>query len=170
MTGVAKDMLGQPNKLESMVPKLDFVFQSRVTFNPTITLGNLGGMGVRMMIGIQGGDFEGPSIRGKILPGGAEWPLVRPDGVGIIDARYTLETDDGVLINIRNTGYRQGPSATMAKLNGRKEVVDPEEYYLRTYTIFEAPVGQYDWLARHVFIGIGERQPEVLYLRYYVLR
>jgi hypothetical protein len=49
MTDVATDMLGRPTKLESMIPKLDFVFQSRVTFKPTITLGNLGGMGVRMM-------------------------------------------------------------------------------------------------------------------------
>jgi hypothetical protein len=170
MTDVETDKLGQPTKLESMVPKLDFVFQSRVTFKPTITLGNLGGMGVRMMIGIQGGDFEGPSMRGRILPGGAEWPLVRPDGVGLVDARYTLETDDGVLINIRNTGYRHGPPETMARLNARKETVDPEEYYLRTYTVFEAPVGRYDWLSRHVFIGIAERQPEVLFVRYYVLR
>ena len=72
MTDVATDMLGQPNKLESMVPKLDFVFQSRVTFKPTITLGNLGGMGVRMMIGIRAEILEADSIRGKILPGGAK--------------------------------------------------------------------------------------------------
>jgi len=134
-----------------------------------MTLGTLGGMGVRMMIPILGGDFEGPAVHGRILPGGAEWPLIRPDGVGTVDARYTLETDDGVLINVRNTGYRHGPPEVMAKLNA-KEAVDPLAYYLRTYTVFEAPDGPYEWLARHVFIGIGERQPEVLFLRYYVLR
>jgi hypothetical protein len=58
----------------------------------------------------------------------------------------------------------------MAKLGEKKDVVDPMSYYLRTYTIFEAPVGRYDWLSRHVFIGIGERHPKVLYLRYYILR
>jgi hypothetical protein len=153
-----------------MVPKLDYVLQSRILMQPAITLGNLGGMGVRKMVAILGGDFEGPSLRGRILPGGAEWPLIRPDGVGMVDARYTWETDDGVLINIRNTGYRHGPPATMAKLDAKQDVIDPESYYLRTYTSFEAPNGRYEWLARHVFIGIGERHPKVLFLRYYVLR
>jgi hypothetical protein len=159
----------QPTKLASMAPKLDFVLQSRVIFNPVMTLGTLGGMGVRMMVPILGGDFEGPSLHGRILPGGAEWPFIRPDGVGIVDARYSWETDDGVLINVRNTGYRHGPPEVMAKLNA-KQAVDPRTYYLRTYTVFEAPDGPYSWLTRHVFIGMGERQPEVLFLWYYILR
>lgn len=170
MSTNTNDILGQPTKLESMLPQLDFVVQSRVLVDPAIVLGNLGETGTRMMIAIQGGDFEGPLLRGRILPGGGEWPLLRPDGVGVVDARYTWETDDGVLINVRNTGYRHGPAETMAKLNAKKDEVDPTAYYLRTYTIFEAPVGRYDWLSRHVFIGIGERQPKVLYLRYYILR
>jgi hypothetical protein len=51
-------------------------------------------------------------------------------------------------------------------VDAKQDLVDPESYYLRTYTAFEAPNGRYDWLARHVFIGIGERQPKVLFLRY----
>ena len=163
------DPSDKPTKLPSMVPKLDFVFQSRIIFDPVLKLGTLGGMGVRMMIPIIGGDFEGSSLRGRILSGGGEWPLVRPDGIGLVDARYTWETDDGVLINVRNTGYRHGPPEVMAKLSA-KEMVDPQAYYLRTYTIFEAPDGPLSWLTRHVFIGMGERQPEVLFVRYYMLR
>jgi hypothetical protein len=58
----------------------------------------------------------------------------------------------------------------MTRLDQKQNIIDPESYYLRTYTIFEAPVGKYDWLSRHVFVGIGERQPKVLFLRYYILR
>lgn len=158
----------QPTKIRS--PKFEFAFQSRVLVNPRLTsLGNVGGMGVRKMLEILGGDFEGPEMRGRILPGGGDWPLLRPDGVGLVDARYTFETDDGVLINIFNTGYRHAPKETLAVLDAKESIVDPDHYYLRTWTRFEAPLGKYDWLSRHVFVGIGERHPEVLFLRYYRL-
>lgn len=75
-----------------------------------------------------------------------------------IDARYSFETDDGVLINIRNTGYRVIAPELRAQMKAR--VVDAGQYYFRTYSVFEAPVGKYDWLTRNVFIGFGERHPK----------
>ena len=104
-------------------------------------------------------------INGRILEGGTEWPLIRPDGADAIDARYSLETDDGILINIRNTGYRVIPPDLQPKL--KSEVVDASRYYFRTYTVLEAPVGKYDWVTRNVFIGFGERHPALLHLWYY---
>ena len=158
----------QPTKPRD--PVFEFVFQSRVLVNPVLTtLGNVGGSGVRKMLDIWGGDFEGPKLRGKILPGGGDWPLLRPDGVGVVDARYTLQTDDGVLINIINGGFRHAPPDTLSKLDAKTSVVDPDSYYLRTTTRFEAPAGKYDWLSRYVFVGMGERHPEVLFLRYFML-
>lgn len=158
----------QPTKIRE--PQFEFAFQSRVLVNPELpVLGNVGGMGVRKMLQIFGGDFEGPKLRGKILPGGGDWPLLRPDGVGLVNARYTFETDDGVFINIYNTGFRHAPPEALAVLDAKQAVVDPDSYYLRTYTQFEAPLGKYDWMAKHVFIGIGERHPEVLFLRYYMV-
>ncbi|MEP7223200.1 MAG: DUF3237 domain-containing protein [Novosphingobium sp.] len=150
---------------------MEFLMQSRVLVNPVLhDLGNVGGMGNRKMLQIWGGDFDGPKLKGKIIPGGGDWPLVRPDGVGLVDARYTLETDDGVFINIYNNGYRHAQPEALAELDAKQSVVNPDAYYLRTYTRFEAPLGKYDWLAKHVFIGIGERHPEVLFLRYFMLR
>ncbi|MYM34368.1 DUF3237 family protein [Duganella sp. FT94W] len=159
----------KPTKLETMTPNLEFVLQSRVLVAPVMSINNLGQMGTRLMLPIIGGDFEGPLLRGRIVAGGGDWPLVRNDGVGLVDARYTYETDDGVFINIRNTGYRHGSPEAIAKLQAKEGVPDPESYYLRTYTVFEAPPGPYEWLARHVFVGIGERHPHVLFLRYYKL-
>ena len=152
-----------------MTPTFEFVLQSRVLVGPVMSIVNLGGMGTRLMLPIIGGDFEGPRLRGRIVPGGGDWPLVRNDGVGMTDARYTYETHDGVFINIRNTGYRHGPPAAIAMLQAKQEVPDPESYYLRTSTTFEAPPGPYEWLSRHVFVGIAERHPEVLFLRYFML-
>ncbi|MFM0229657.1 DUF3237 domain-containing protein [Paraburkholderia sediminicola] len=159
----------QPTKLASMLPRFEYLMQARVLAAPALRMGNSNGMGERIMMPILGGDFEGPRLRGRIVPGGGDWPLIRPDGVGQTDARYTLETDDGVFINIRNTGYRHGPAEAMKTLNSYHGVADPESYYLRVWTAFEAPVGKYDWLARHVFFGIAERHPKVLFLRYYML-
>ncbi|MGH6988429.1 MAG: DUF3237 domain-containing protein [Stellaceae bacterium] len=160
----------QPQKLPGMLPQFDYVMQTRVTTAPRMVLGNYGGTGQRLMITVTGGDFEGPDLNGRVVPGGTEWPLVRPDGIGTIDARYTLETDDNVFINIRNTGYRYGPPEVMARVAANAEIVDPNLYYFRTYTVFEAPAGRYDWLSRFVFFGIAERHPHLLFVRYYRLK
>lgn len=164
------DSSHQPTRLAEMTPDLEYVMQARVLIGPGRPIGNMSGTGQKLLVPLLGGDFEGPRLRGHILPGGAEWPLIRPDNVGTIDARYTFETDDGVLLNIRNTGYRYGPADVMARLNAKQEIVDPRTYYLRTWTTFEAPDGPYEWLSRHVFVGIGERQQWVLFVRYYMLK
>ena len=160
----------QPVHLSTVEPRLEFVLQSRVLVAPTWDMGIVGGgMGERRMLPILGGDFEGPRLRGKILPGGGDWPLIRPDGVGLTDARYTYQTDDGVLINIMNTGYRHASRDVLARLDATTDVVDMDDYYLRQWSRFEAPDGKYEWMSRHVFIGIAERHPRVLFIRYYMV-
>jgi Protein of unknown function (DUF3237) len=159
----------QPKKLPEMLPKFEFVMQTRVITGKGLPMGSYGGTGQRLMVPIEGGDFAGPGLKGRVVPGGTEWPLVRPDTVGTIDARYTFETDDGVFFNVRNTGYRYGPPEVMRRINSGDGWVDPGEYYFRTWSVFEAPVGKYEWLSRYVFFGIAERVPECLFLSYYKL-
>jgi Protein of unknown function (DUF3237) len=159
----------QPRKLPQMLPQFEFVMTTRVVTGRGMPMGSYGQTGQRLMVPIEGGDFAGPRLKGRVVPGGTEWPLVRPDGVGTIDARYTFETDDGVFINVRNTGYRYGPPEVMRRINTGDGWVDPAEYYFRTWSLFEAPVGPYEWLSRYVFFGIAERVPECLFLSYYQL-
>jgi Protein of unknown function (DUF3237) len=159
----------QPKKLPQMLPQFEFVLMTRVVTGKGIAMGSYGGTGQRLMVSVEGGDFEGPNIRGRVVPGGNEWPLVRPDGVGTIDARYSFETDDGVFFNVRNTGFRYGPPEIMKRLNGGDGWVDPASYYFRTWSVFEAPLGKYEWLSRYVYFGIAERVPECLFLSYYKL-
>ena len=60
--------------------------------------------GTRVTAPIASGHFEGPRLRGKVLPGGGDWTLLRADGVLELDLRITLETDDGALIHMTSSG------------------------------------------------------------------
>ena len=157
----------RPIKLQDMLPTFEYAFQTRVLTGYVHRIPYAGGH--RLMVSCEGGDIDGPMLKGRILNGGNEWPLIRPDGVGMVDARYTFESHDGVFINIRNIGYRWGPPGVIDRVNALEEFVDPETYYMRTTPIFEAPPGPYDFLSRHCFVGIGERQKECLFMRYYMV-
>jgi len=160
----------RPTLLDDVVPEFEYVLTSRVLVEPEpLRFDVAGGIGQRLILNIRGGDFEGPRLRGTILPGGGDWPLIRPDGVGLTDARYTYQTDDGALINIYNTGYRHGSESAIRGLDEKRSVVDPASYYLRQWSRFEAPAGKYEWMSRHIFIGIAERHPRVLFIKYFMV-
>ena len=121
------------------VPALEFAFEELVTLGDAVPVGNtvLGG---RNVIPITGGTFEGPDLRGSIVPGGWDWQLRRADGCTVIKADYMLRTDDGAIINVVNTGVAcSGP--------------DGKRLPIRTSPVFEAPLGKYEWLSRSAFVG-----------------
>jgi hypothetical protein len=107
---------------------------------------------------VAGGTFEGTRLHGKVLPGGADWIVVRPDGVTTLDVRLVLETDDGAAIGMTYRGLRHGPAEVMARLN-RGEVVDPGLYYFRIAVAFETAAAKYAWMNGAVFVGTGDRTP-----------
>ena len=113
--------------------------------------------GVRAIAPIEGGTFEGPRLRGKVLPGGADWTLLRSDAVLELDLRVTLETEDGALIYMTSFGVRHGPAEALAAL-ARGEVVDPSSYYFRTAPRFETSAPQYAFLNRLIAIASGDRR------------
>ena len=113
--------------------------------------------GTRAIAPITGGHFEGPKLRGKVLPGGADWTLLRPDGVLELDLRITLQTDDGALIYLSSFGLRHGPADVIAAL-ARGETVDPSRYYFRTTPRFETSAPQYAYLNQLVAFASGDRR------------
>jgi hypothetical protein len=125
--------------------------------------------GRRRIIGITGGRFSGERLSGRVLPGGADWQLVRADGVADLDARYTLETGDGALIYVRNRGYRHGPAEVLARL-ARAEDVDPALYYMRTTPSFETGDARYAWLNRIVCVATGARRPAAVELEVFEIQ
>ena len=114
--------------------------------------------GTRSIVPVTGGDFEGPLLRGKVLPGGGDWLLLRSDGVLELDLRLTLMTDDHALVYMTFQGLRHGPPEVFAAL-GRGEIVDPSRYYFRTSPRFETSAPRYAYLNRIIAVGIGETRP-----------
>jgi hypothetical protein len=144
----------------------EFVFEARVTVDKPLIIGD-STLGLRRVVPITGGTFAGPNIRGRVVPGGADWQFVRADGVLDIAAKYTLATEDGVLIMVDNRGMRHASAAVMERLT-KGEIVPGSEYYFRTSAQFEAPRGsKYEWLNRAMFIGVAERQPDAAVIRFY---
>src|SRR6516225_2043630 len=131
----------------------------RVKVAPAQNVG-AGPLGTRRTAPIGGGTFEGPRLRGTVLPGGsADWLLLRADGVLEMDLRATLRTDDGALISMRSFGLRHGPPDVIAAL-GRGEAVDPANYYFRTLPRFETSTERYVFLNRILAVGVGETLPD----------
>ena len=113
--------------------------------------------GVRSIVPVTGGEFDGPQLRGKILSGGGDWLLSRSDGVLELDLRITLETDDHALIYMTSFGLRHGPPEVLAAL-ARGESVDPSRYYFRTAIRFETGAPQYAFLNRLIAASSGDRR------------
>lgn len=131
-------------------------------------------LGQRRVIPILSGVVRGPRLNGHIVPGGADFQLIRHDSgddvtTADIEARYVLETDDGARIYIVNAGVRSGSTSVIARLN-RGERVDPSEIYFRTAPRFETSSPKYAWLMHHLFVASGARYPDRVELRYFLVR
>jgi len=131
-------------------PRSEFIYEALIDLLPNMDLGD-GPLGHRRMVPIIGGVFEGPRLRGKVLPGGADRQLLRKDGVLKLDALYELQTDDGAVITVHNTVTIHTPP-------------DGPRYAFSTIDI-TAPTGPHDWLNRYAYVGTLHSQaprPQVL--------
>lgn len=122
--------------------------------------------GERRVIGILGGSVRGPKLNGRILPGGADWQIIRTDGAADIKARYIIETDDGARIMVTSEGLRHGPPEVMERL-ARGDNVDPAHYYFRTVMRFETSDPNVDWLNRILALARGQREARAVRLDVY---
>jgi hypothetical protein len=140
------------------MPQLEFVCEIQVNIAKPYDLGNTGA-GTRKIISLLGGKFEGPMMKGNVLTGGADWQLIKDNDVADIDARYILETDDGSLIYLSNTGMRVASKEVLKQL-AAGEIVNENEYYFRTIPVFETSSEKYNWLMKSLFIAKGIRNPD----------
>ncbi len=122
--------------------------------------------GERRVIGILGGMVRGPKLSGRVLPGGADWQIVRGDGAADIQARYTIESEAGARILVSSDGLRHGPPAVLERL-ARGDNVDPALYYFRTVMRFETADPSVDWLNRILALARGQREANAVRLDVY---
>lgn len=150
---------------EIQTPGLLHVADLVVRIAEPIEIGRISG-NLRRIIPIAGGEARGPRIRGKVLPGGADYQSMRVDGVTDLQARYVIRTEDGQLIYVENSGVRYGPPELIEKLR-RGEPVDPALIYFRTTPRFETAAPEYEWLMRNLFVCSGARFADRVEMRFF---
>jgi hypothetical protein len=150
---------------ELPAPRLEFVFAAHVTVGEPLDLGDIA-KGRRRIVPITGGEFFGPNMRGVVLGGGADWQIIRADGVAELEARYTLRSEDGALIHVRNVALRHGLPVVMAQL-AAGQAVAPGGYYFRGATFFETSAARYAWLTKHIVVCTGHREPALVKVEFY---
>jgi hypothetical protein len=145
-------------------PALEHAFDIRINFDRRWTLRPLPGNLKQGYTSVKDGLVEGPLLDGRVVDySGADWPIVRPDGVIELQAHYMLEASDGTQIYIRNLGYVHTAAG-------------PNPGYFRCTPYFRAPDGPHAWLNHTVVVGIGQRrpgtglEPDHSLFRYYAMR
>ncbi len=128
----------------SAAPRLQPAFEVLAELGESLDHGRTP-LGERARVLITGGHFSGPRIRGRVLPGGADWQLQRADGWWELNAVYDMQCDDGTLVHVRNRGlWREGPDGG-------------PDLYAMSQPVYDAPVGPHDWLNQHCFLAtVGE--------------
>jgi hypothetical protein len=147
-------------------PTLSFAFEMHAALGPATEVGKMANGMVRRIIPVTGGTFEGPGIQGTVLAGGADWQIMTPDGIAVLDARYTLQTNAGHFIYISNKGIRHGKSEVLKRIAAGEEV-DPSEYYMRTVPELEASAPELDWVRRSLFVCSGARLKDTVIIAFY---
>jgi hypothetical protein len=138
------------------MPGLEYAMTVMANIDPALSMGKTP-LGERRVITISGGTFEGPRLKGVIMPGGEDWQIVRPDGVTTLEARYWLRASDGAVIKVTNRAI-----IALTESNAR---------YVRSAPEFEAPLGPHDWLNKALFVGTVSTddpvKPKVVTLKFY---
>lgn len=124
-------------------PSLEFALQLKVTLGETYRVGETQ-HGERIVIPITGGTFEGPAIKGTIINGGADYQLANKAlNRTELEAIYSIKTDDGVYIHVRNRGI----------IYDGKDAQGNPSFYFKAAPQFEAPAdSKYAWLNNALFV------------------
>src|SRR5215475_5219047 len=136
--------------LQPVTPKLERLFRAVVEIAAPISVGMT-------------------PLGGAVLPGGADWQLVRADGSALLEARYTLRTRDDAFVYVRNRGVRSGPPEVLARLRAG-EPVEPASYYFRTTPTFETGAPPYAWLNDLVAVCSAARAAHAVILDFFAVR
>jgi hypothetical protein len=112
---------------------------------------------LRVNFAFQGGEFDGPRLRGRIRPTGGDWLVVRPDGVALLDMRGTFETADGIPIHAAFPALMDLGEEGYATLMRGELAADGTPF--RSVPRYETAHPDYAWLNRIQCLGIGHVFP-----------
>lgn len=149
-----------------ITPQLDYLATLTVLVGTPADIGPTPS-GYRRIIPILGGTVDGPGLKGKILPHGADFQLLKSDTLTELEAKYAIETDGGERIYVENYGLRSGSAEDIERLV-RGESVDPARIYFRCSPKFTA-AGEWAWLNSRILVGSGERHPGSVVVNVFVV-
>jgi uncharacterized protein DUF3237 len=137
-------------------PYLTHLFTMQARLGARLDGGD-GPLGRRVFNAANGGEFAGARLRGALMPGSADWMLIRKDNSMVIDARAILQTDDGAIIHMTYAGRAIFPTDLLAEVRdpARRHLIDPARYYMRTAPLFETGAQAYAWLNDIVCVATG---------------
>ncbi len=153
---------------ESLCPRLEEIFVVEAQVDVPVVVGQDDKHGRRQLIKITEGVVKG-RLTGKILPGGVDSQIIRPDGFTELIARYGIILDDGESIYINNSGIRRVDPLHADKV-AKGEIVDPQYVYFVTKPWFETYSDKYKWMERSIFICYALRLPTKVVLKFYEVR
>lgn len=150
-----------------VAPTLTYLTRIDVDVAAPIDLGNGDGPH-RRIVPILGGCVAGPDLNGRVLPGGADFQVLRSSTLTELEARYAIETDEGERIYVENLGLRAGSAEDIATIvaGGR---VDPSRIYFRSNPRMSSTAPRWSWLGSRVLVARGERRPESVALEVFVV-
>ncbi|MEU3846505.1 DUF3237 domain-containing protein [Micrococcus terreus] len=150
--------MADPHSGGLSAPELEYLTHLEILVGTPVEVGQTHA-GLRRMIPILGGSATGPELTGTILPGGADFQVLRSETVTDLDARYVIESDTGERVFVTNLAYRTGSAEDVAALV-RGEQVPAERIYFRCAPRFEVSGAELSWLESTVVIGSGRREPD----------
>jgi hypothetical protein len=148
-------------------PGLSFFARIEIEVDAPLDIGIVAGTR-RRIVPIRGGSAHGPEFHGTVLDAGADFQFLPTDRAQDLEARYSIEADDGARIYVENRGIRSGAVADLARLN-QGLPVNPDLIYFRSSPRLHAPEGRWAWLNSRLFVAKGERLPELVRLEVFVV-
>ena len=102
--------------------------------------GGSGAVGTLNLVSVAGGTFEGPKLKGTVLPPGADYVRAITPTFRKLDVRTIFLTDDEQKIYVTYGGVLSTPKGG--------------ERYWRTTPMFETGAEKYKWLNEIVCVGV----------------
>jgi hypothetical protein len=147
------------------VPELEYLMTYRAEVKEPVEIGAVPS-GSRQIFDVTGGSFEGPRLKGKLLPSGGDWLLIGNDGVGRLDVRGTFETEDGARIYLQYHGVVVINDKVGEALAQGRETQYGDTYFM-TQPRFETGDPRYAWLNSVVAVSQGRVLPNAVEYRVY---
>jgi hypothetical protein len=103
-------------------------------------------LGSRRIVTVTGGTFEGPKLKGTVVPPGADWTTRVSDAFTVLDVRTLLVTDDDQQIYCSYRGVVHRPAGGST--------------YWRVLPVFETASPKYEWLNYIAAVGVSFTIPQ----------